>query len=98
MSVAKVASRVTAKDVAGRKASGHVATGDRLVVVTAYDRAFARLADMAGVDVILVGDSLGMVFQGQADTLPVTVEEMAYHGRAVARGRRGPMWWWTCRS
>jgi len=56
------------------------------VVLTAYDAAFARLADKAGVDIVLVGDTLGMVVQGQSSTLPVTVEEMAYHGRMVARG------------
>ena len=65
---------------------GRKAAGEKIVVVTAYDHMFARLADRAGVDVVLVGDSLGMVFQGQASTLPVTVDEMAYHTRAVARG------------
>lgn len=62
------------------------ARGEKIVVVTAYDVAFARLADRAGVDVVLVGDSLGMVVQGQSNTLPVTVDEMIYHCRAVARG------------
>ncbi len=60
--------------------------GDKLVVVTAYDATFARLLDEGGADVILVGDSLGMVVQGLPSTLPVTVAEMAYHTRAVARG------------
>jgi 3-methyl-2-oxobutanoate hydroxymethyltransferase len=60
--------------------------GDRLAVVTAYDVAFARLADRAGVDVVLVGDSLGMVVQGLPNTLPVTLDEMIYHCRMVARG------------
>jgi len=60
--------------------------GDKIVAITAYDVTFARLADRAGVDIVLVGDSLGMVVQGHANTLPVTLEEMAYHGRAVARG------------
>jgi 3-methyl-2-oxobutanoate hydroxymethyltransferase len=54
-------------------------------MVTAYDVHAARLADAAGVDVILVGDSLGMVVQGAADTLSVTVEDVAYHVRCVAR-------------
>lgn len=58
----------------------------KLVVVTAYDVTFARLFDEAGVDVLLVGDSLGMVVQGASSPLPVTLEEMAYHTRAVARG------------
>ena len=61
-------------------------TGEKLVVLTAYDVAFARLADQAGVDIVLVGDTLGMVVQGQSSTLPVTVDDMIYHGRAVARG------------
>jgi 3-methyl-2-oxobutanoate hydroxymethyltransferase len=58
--------------------------GDKLAVVTAYDATFAKLADRAGVDVILVGDSLGMVIQGHANTLPVTLDEMVYHCRIVA--------------
>lgn len=61
------------------------AAGEKIVAVTAYDAAFARLADRAGVDVLLVGDTLGMVVQGHATTLPVTVDEIAYHCRAVAR-------------
>jgi 3-methyl-2-oxobutanoate hydroxymethyltransferase len=55
-------------------------------MVTAYDFTMARLLDEAGVDLLLVGDSLGMVVQGMANTLPVTLEEIAYHCRAVARG------------
>jgi 3-methyl-2-oxobutanoate hydroxymethyltransferase len=55
-------------------------------MVTAYDVTMARLLDEAGVDLILVGDSLGMVVQGLPNTLPVTVDEVCYHGRAVARG------------
>jgi 3-methyl-2-oxobutanoate hydroxymethyltransferase len=62
------------------------AQGEKIAVVTAYDVAFARLADRAGVDVVLVGDSLGMVVQGLPNTLPVTLEEMIYHSRMVARG------------
>jgi 3-methyl-2-oxobutanoate hydroxymethyltransferase len=67
-------------------------------VLTAYDVTFARLADRAGVDVILVGDTLGMVFQGQSTTLPVTLEDMIYHARAVLRGVARATWWWTCPS
>ncbi len=64
--------------------------GERpLAVVTAYDFTMARLLDEGGVDALLVGDSLGMVVQGHANTLPVTIEEICYHGRAVARGARG---------
>ena len=55
-------------------------------MVTAYDFTMARLIDEAGVDLILVGDSLGMVVQGLSNTLPVTIDEVCYHGRAVARG------------
>ncbi len=55
-------------------------------MVTAYDFTMARLVDEAGVDMVLVGDSLGMVVQGLATTVPVTLEEMVYHCRAVARG------------
>ena len=63
-------------------------TGQRIVAVTAYDATIARLVDEAGVDIVLVGDSLAMVVQGHSTTLPVTVDEMCYHGRAVARGIR----------
>jgi 3-methyl-2-oxobutanoate hydroxymethyltransferase len=59
---------------------------EKIAAVTAYDVAFARLADRAGVDVVLVGDSLGMVVQGLGNTLPVTLDEMIYHCRMVARG------------
>ncbi len=62
--------------------------GKRLVAVTAYDATFAHLLDEAGVDVLLVGDSLGMVIQGQDTTLPVTLDEMIYHTRAVTRRAR----------
>ena len=60
--------------------------GSRITMVTAYDATFARLFEEAGVDVLLVGDSLGMVVQGLDSTLPVTVDEVIYHCRAVARG------------
>lgn len=62
--------------------------GQRITMVTAYDATFARLFDDAGIDVLLVGDSLGMVVQGQDSTLPVTVDEVIYHCRAVARGTK----------
>ena len=60
-------------------------SGPAIAMVTAYDFTMARLADEAGVDMLLVGDSLGMVVQGLASTIPVTIEETCYHGRAVAR-------------
>jgi 3-methyl-2-oxobutanoate hydroxymethyltransferase len=58
----------------------------KISMLTAYDASFSRLVDQAGVDIILVGDSLGMVVQGGGNTLPVTMEEMIYHCRSVARG------------
>ncbi|HKJ71477.1 MAG TPA: 3-methyl-2-oxobutanoate hydroxymethyltransferase [Gammaproteobacteria bacterium] len=65
----------------------HGTEAGALVAVTAYDYAFARLADQAGADILLVGDSLGMVVQGEETTLPVTLEHMVYHTRCVVRGR-----------
>ncbi len=64
------------------------ARGQRLTMLTAYDYTMARLLDGSGVDSLLVGDSLGMVVQGQPDALAVTLEEMIYHTRLVARGVR----------
>lgn len=61
------------------------ARGEPIACLTAYDASFAGVLDRAGVDVILVGDSLGMVLKGEADTLGVTVEEMIYHAACVAR-------------
>lgn len=60
--------------------------GRPIVMLTAYDACFARAVDAAGVDVVLVGDSLGMVVQGHANTLPVTIDHMVYHSACVARG------------
>jgi len=62
--------------------------GTKITALTAYDFPFGRIVDEAGIDVILVGDSLGMVVQGLDTTLPVTVEETIYHCRMVARARR----------
>jgi 3-methyl-2-oxobutanoate hydroxymethyltransferase len=62
------------------------AEGRKIVMLTAYDASFAAQLEAAGVDVALVGDSLGMVVQGRPSTLPVTVDEMVYHTAAVARG------------
>lgn len=59
-----------------------------IACLTAYDASFAQLVDLAGVDVVLVGDSLGMVVQGLDTTVPVTVADMVYHSRCVARGLR----------
>jgi 3-methyl-2-oxobutanoate hydroxymethyltransferase len=64
------------------------AEGEAIACITAYDASFAALVDQAGVDLVLVGDSLGMVIQGHDTTVPVTVEDMVYHCRSVARGLR----------
>ena len=65
--------------------------GERITVLTAYDASFAAILDAAGVDILLVGDSLGMVVQGQASTLPVSLDEMVYHTAMVARGSQRAM-------
>jgi 3-methyl-2-oxobutanoate hydroxymethyltransferase len=62
--------------------------GERITCLTAYDYAFARILDEAGVEMLLVGDSLGCVIQGSPNTLAVTMDEMVYHTRVVARGRK----------
>ena len=64
------------------------ASGEPISVLTCYDTAFARVLDRAGVDCLLIGDSLGMVLQGLGSTLPVTLADMAYHVRCVAQGNR----------
>ena len=74
-------SKVTAPELTAMKQQGK-----RIAMLTAYDYLFAEAVDRAGADSILVGDSLGMVVQGNSSTLPVTIEEMAYHSRAVSRG------------
>jgi 3-methyl-2-oxobutanoate hydroxymethyltransferase len=62
--------------------------GTAIACVTAYDASFAQLVDLAGMDLVLVGDSLGMVIQGHDTTVPVTVADIIYHTRNVARGLR----------
>lgn len=64
--------------------------GEKIACLTAYDASFAAVLDAAGVDVALVGDSLGMVIQGHDTTVPVTMDDMVYHSAAVARGLRRP--------
>lgn len=66
-------------------------SGEKIVCLTAYDATFAHLECTAGVEVILIGDSLGMVLQGHDSTLPVTVDDMVYHTRAVKRGNQGAL-------
>jgi len=82
--------KVTVQTLAkmANKGAPEGAARQKIAMVTAYDATFARLLDAAGCDVLLVGDSLGMVVKGEASTLSVTVEEMIYHLRAVARGSR----------
>src|SRR5215813_4068610 len=74
--------KITVPEIRARKGVRPIA------MVTAYDFTMARLLDEGGADLLLVGDSVGMVVQGHATTLPVTIDEIAYHGRAVARGAR----------
>lgn len=75
--------KVTVPSLRARKTRG-----PKIAVLTAYDATVARLLDEGGADVLLVGDSLGMVVQGLPSTLPVTLDEICYHGRAVARATR----------
>ena len=81
MSTHSAARRLTLTDLSRMHAAG-----ERIAMLTCYDASFASACDAAGVDVLLVGDSLGMVVQGNDSTLPVTLEEIAYHTRAVVRG------------
>ncbi|HTT43249.1 MAG TPA: 3-methyl-2-oxobutanoate hydroxymethyltransferase [Steroidobacteraceae bacterium] len=67
------------------------AEGEKIACLTAYDASFAALLDAAGVDVVLVGDSLGMVIQGHDTTVPVTMDHVVYHSAAVARGLHRPL-------
>lgn len=67
------------------------ASGNKIAMLTCYDASFASLMDRCGVEVLLIGDSLGMVCNGQTSTLPVTVAEVAYHTAAVARGNKSAM-------
>jgi 3-methyl-2-oxobutanoate hydroxymethyltransferase len=84
------AGKITAASIRARKGGPGKGQGgaqvEKIAAVTAYDAAFARIFDSAGVDLLLVGDSLGMVVQGGANTLSVTLDEIIYHTRAVARG------------
>ncbi|MES1188906.1 MAG: 3-methyl-2-oxobutanoate hydroxymethyltransferase [Myxococcales bacterium] len=72
--------KITVPELRARKTQG-----PKIAMVTAYDATMAKLLEAGGADVLLVGDSLGMVVQGLGNTLPVTLDEMCYHGRAVAR-------------
>lgn len=83
MSTQPRAPRVKRVTVPGLKE--RVEAGHRLTMLTAYDSTFAHLFDEAGIDILLVGDSVGMVVQGHDDTLSVTLDDIVYHCRAVAR-------------
>jgi 3-methyl-2-oxobutanoate hydroxymethyltransferase len=76
-----MADKVTAPEITRMKERG-----EKIAALTAYDYSFARILDHAGVDIVLVGDSLGSVIQGERSTLPVTLEHMIYHTRAVVHG------------
>ena len=76
----------TPKKITAPKITSYKRKGKKVVMVTAYDATFARLLDQAGADMILVGDSLGMVIQGHDSTVPVTLDDVIYHCRAVSRG------------
>jgi len=78
--------KVTVPDLVAMKRDGK-----RITMMTAYDAAFARLVDQAGIDVILVGDSLGMVVLGYPTTVPVTMDDMVRHAAAVSRGATRPL-------
>jgi 3-methyl-2-oxobutanoate hydroxymethyltransferase len=83
--------KITVPDIQSRKfssSSGSPATNKKITCLTAYDYPTARLLDEAGVEILLVGDSLGMVVLGYDSTLPVTLEEMLHHVRAVRRGTK----------
>src|SRR5215471_11727667 len=79
--MADAPAKVTTATLRARKGGA-----EKIAVVTAYDVVFARLADQAGLDVVLVGDSMGVVVQGERSTLPVTLDDVVYHSRIVSRG------------
>ncbi|MBP6708804.1 MAG: 3-methyl-2-oxobutanoate hydroxymethyltransferase [Candidatus Accumulibacter sp.] len=78
--------RLTHLDLARMRADG-----EKIAMLTCYDASFAQLCDAAGVDALLIGDSLGMVLQGHDSTLPVQLGDIAYHTASVARGSRRPL-------
>jgi 3-methyl-2-oxobutanoate hydroxymethyltransferase len=79
---------MTAKPVTVATLAAMKGRGERIACLTCYDASFSRLLEDAGVEVVLVGDSLGMVIQGRETTLPVTLGDMVYHAACVSRGRR----------
>jgi 3-methyl-2-oxobutanoate hydroxymethyltransferase len=83
--------RLTVPEIRSRKPSSVASSGERLVMITAYDVVSARLAERAGADILLVGDSLGMVVLGRENTLSVTMDEMILHARAVTSAAGRPL-------
>ncbi len=77
---------MTAKPVTITRIREMKARGEKISMLTGYDYPFARFLDQSGIDIILVGDSVGVVVAGYPNTLPVTIDEMIYHGKAVMRG------------
>ena len=86
MSAQPVTRRLTHHDLARMKTAG-----EKIAMLTCYDASFAKACDAAGVDSVLIGDSLGMVVQGHDSTLPVSVEHIAYHTACVKRGCARPL-------
>jgi 3-methyl-2-oxobutanoate hydroxymethyltransferase len=86
MSAQSATRRLTHLDLAKMRAAG-----EKIAMLTCYDASFAHCCDAAGVESLLVGDSLGMVLQGHESTLPVTIADIAYHTSAVVRGSRRPL-------
>lgn len=83
-----VAAPASRKSVTLHRLREMQAQGEKITMLTSYDATFARLADECGVDCLLVGDSLGMVVQGESSTVPVSMDDMVYHTRCVAKGNR----------
>jgi 3-methyl-2-oxobutanoate hydroxymethyltransferase len=81
-----MSANTTRKPVTLRRLQEMSRAGEKIAMLTCYDASFARALDEAGVDVLLVGDSLGMVIQGHPSTLPVSIDDMEYHTRCVTRG------------
>ena len=86
MSSQTISEKVTTRTLKAMKTEG-----ERIACMTAYDAAFSSVLDKVGVDLILVGDSVGMVVQGHATTIPVSMEEMVYHTQLVVRGNERAM-------
>jgi len=86
MSAQSATRRITHLDLAKMRAAD-----EKIAMLTCYDASFAQLCEAAGVEALLIGDSLGMVLQGHDSTLPVTISDIAYHTSAVARGSKRPL-------